>query len=101
MIRGINRTTEGESRSDNLPLLSFDQLDRGQLRIASDKQSKTIRIEENPHKHPFSWFLTHPSGKLFLSGRIESSDHEIKLLDIESGVYHFRAQGEVYEINVA
>lgn len=91
----------GEAKSDNLPFFELQNLDRGQLRIVSAEKGNTILIEENPHKHPFSWFLTHSSGKLFLSGRIGRNDQKIRLLGLESGLYHFRTQGEVYEINVA
>ena len=63
--------------------------------------NSTIVIAENPYKHPFSWFLTHSSGKLFKSGRIAEQKEVINLVGLETGVYHFRAQGEIYEINVA
>lgn len=96
-----NYRTEGGAKSDNLPFFIPKNLDKGQLRIVAAEQGNTILIEENPHKHPFSWFLTHSSGKLFLSGRINTNDYKIRLLGLETGMYHFRTQGEVYEINVA
>lgn len=96
-----NIRTIGESKSDNVLSFDSDTNARRQLRIVSDAQKSIIYIEENTHKHPFSWFLTHPSGKTFISGRVEKSDQEIKLLGLERGLYHFRTQGEVYEISVA
>lgn len=71
------------------------------LNILTNLSKKEIVIQDNPHKHPFSWFITTANGELFKSGRISDKNTTISIPDLKNGVYHFRTQGEIYELNVA
>jgi len=71
------------------------------LNILTNVNKKEIVIKDNPHFHPFSWFLTTANGELFKSGRISDKETTISIPDLENGIYHFRTQGEIYELNVA
>lgn len=71
------------------------------LRILTNINKKEIVITNNPHKHPFSWFITTSTGELYKSGRISDKETTISLPEISNGVYHFRTQGEILELNVA
>jgi len=95
------RTERGEGRTDLFPFPDQQTEQKGQLCILSDNQKSAIIVAENPYSHPFSWFLTHASGKMSKSGRIAYQNQIIRLEGLESGIYHFRAQGEIHEINVA
>jgi len=71
------------------------------LKILTNVNKKEIVISNNPHSHPFSWFLTTATGDIYKSGRIFDKETTISIPELENGIYHFRTQGEVYELNVA
>jgi len=101
MNNGNILTQTGEANTDLFPFPGQKAETKGQLRILSDNEKSAIIVSENPYSHPFSWFLTHASGKMSKSGRIAFENQIITLEGLESGIYHFRAQGEIHEINVA
>jgi len=95
------RTIYAERRQDLTVRPTPTALFKKELNIQTMSEEKKLIIKDNTYKRPFSWFLTHASGQMFHSGRITKKEDTIDIQDLQSGLYHFRAQGEVLEINVA
>ncbi len=74
--------------------------ERPYLKVVPNIEERKITIKDNVYAHPFSWFITNSSGELSKSGRVVGREMIISVPDLEDGIYHFRAQGEIYEFNL-
>ena len=74
--------------------------ERPTLRVEPNLDERKITIRDSVYTHPFSWFITDSHGDMCKSGHVSEKETTISLPELKEGVYHFRAQGEVYELSM-
>lgn len=68
--------------------------------IYPELSNKRLKLVNQSKIEKYSWFMTDAQGQMYLAGHETNSEVIIHLPANCHGIYHLRAHGEVFELNV-